>query len=167
MFLFIQAIKNISRNRNKYILYGAFVFLIIYICVTLVILLQNLNATLEHLDRNMTEEYIPIYQVLINKRSALNFTLWAILSVTGLIIIYISIILIHERKYDIGVMMSMGMNKLKIVLYVAYEITVFIISTAFTSSCFAILLSFYTAQYYDSTLHKTQKLLEIDFSISI
>lgn len=165
MFLLIEGIKNIMRYRSKYIIFGAALILISYISNTFIILLHNYKRITDvfYFDNDNVNHYM----FFLNRYTLFSVLLIVLLSVSGLVIIYISVLSINSRKYDLGVLLSMGISKIKMILIVLYENCIFISMSIFIGYILTVILSLFTLQYYDSQLFEIMGKLDLKVIIPI
>jgi ABC-type antimicrobial peptide transport system permease subunit len=112
-------------------------------------------------------EYLNHYMFFTNRFSLFSVLIIAILIITALVIIYISVVSINSMKYDLGVLLSMGIGKDKMILTVLSENGIFMFVSIIFGYLLAVVLSFFTLVYYDGQLLEVMGKLNLTVDIPV
>ncbi|MBQ7890844.1 MAG: ABC transporter permease [Erysipelotrichaceae bacterium] len=72
--------------------------------------------------RSSTSDYLHVQAPLENLEALSNVTLWASVFLVISVLSLVSILFIRTRKYEIGILLSLGESKLKVVMQFALEV---------------------------------------------
>ena len=135
MYIIEHALLNIVRNKGRNILLGVIIFAIITAAVVTLAIFNTTGTILEE-TRHALERDDAAFQNAIGSISnlqSLMLTFLIIVLVLGAVLMtLLSVIVIRERRYEIGVLRAMGMDKKKIALGLWVEIL------TITCICFAL-----------------------------
>lgn len=130
-FIFINAVKNIFRQRRRYLIFGVLIFLVAASSVFIL----SIVAPARMYAADMRGLYSGVMDVaseeyaFIREAEQLNSTFSlmqaGVLVVSGVALAYVSSMGVNERLYDAGVLYAIGLDKSRIFISFLTEILVF------------------------------------------
>ena len=161
-FIIINTLKNIKRQKVRYILIGIIILIISILTVSSFIVMVPAYRIVDKYKPIYTRygAYLPDYELIsivadISKAETINSEqIWFLCNqivfsatiIGGGLLIFVSMLLINVRMYDIGILYCIGFNKKSIFLSIFTEIAGFVIAaiaagTIISSILIAILLN--------------------------